>query len=78
MLEDRNLLSTFTVDHLADDLIGSGSNGSLRYCLTQATSGDDTITFGASGTINLTGALPDLSHSVSIQGPGANSLILQR
>jgi hypothetical protein len=30
MLEVRNLLSTFTVDHLADDMVGSGLNGSLR------------------------------------------------
>jgi hypothetical protein len=78
MLEDRNLPSTFTVDHLADDLVGSGLNGSLRYCLTQATSGQDTITFGVTGTINLTGVLPDLSHSVRIQGPGANLLTVQR
>jgi hypothetical protein len=68
-LEDRNLLSTFTVDHLADDLVGSGLNGSLRYCITNATDGD-AISFGVTGTINLTGALPALSHSISIAGPG--------
>jgi hypothetical protein len=28
----------------------------------------------SSGTINLTGALPDLAHRVTIQGPGANNL----
>jgi hypothetical protein len=78
MLEDRNLLSTFTVDHLADDLVGSGLNGSLRYCLAQATSGNDTITFGVTGTLNLTGALPDLAHSISLQGPGANNLTVRR
>jgi len=31
LLEDRTLLSVFTVNHLADDLVGSGLNGSLRY-----------------------------------------------
>src|SRR5262249_33895597 len=70
ILEARNLLSTFTVDHLADDLVGSALTGSLRYCITQATSGNDTINIGVTGTINLAGALPDLAHSVSIQGPG--------
>src|SRR5262249_52734349 len=76
-LEDRNLLSTFTVDHLADDLVGQGLSGSLRYCLTQAADGD-TITFGVQGTINLTRALPDLTHSIGIQGPGANLLTVRR
>jgi hypothetical protein len=73
MLEDRNLLSIFTVDHLADDALGSGLNGSLRYCINHTTDGDS-IQFGVTGTINLTGNLPDLSHSVGIQGPGANLL----
>jgi hypothetical protein len=77
MLEDRNLPSTFTVDHLADDLVGSGLNGSLRYTITNAVD-NDTITFGVTGTINLTGALPDLTHSVSIQGPGADRLTVRR
>jgi hypothetical protein len=44
LLEDRNLLSTFTVDHLTDDLVGAGLNGSLRYVLTNAVNGD-TVTF---------------------------------
>jgi hypothetical protein len=59
--------------------VGSGLNGSLRYAITNAANGD-TITFGTgvTGIINLTGALPDLTHSVSIQGPGANSLTLRR
>src|SRR5262249_5447379 len=77
MLEDRNLLSTFTVDHLADDLIGSGLNGSLRYCITNAVD-NDTITFGVTGTINLSGALPALTHSVTIQGPGPDLLTVRR
>jgi hypothetical protein len=77
MLEDRNLLSTFTVDHLADDLVGDGLNGSLRYCISNAADGDD-IQFGVTGTINLAGALPDLTRSVSIQGPGANNLTVRR
>jgi hypothetical protein len=78
-LEDRNLPSTFTVDHLADDQVGSGLNGSLRYCIANV--GDnDTITFADSvtGTIDLSGALPNLSHSVSIEGPGPDQLTVRR
>jgi hypothetical protein len=77
VLEARNLLSTFTVDHLADDLVGSGLNGSLRYCINNAANAD-TIQFSVTGTINLAGALPDLVHNVAIQGPGANLLTLRR
>jgi hypothetical protein len=65
------------VDHLADDTVGSGLNGSLRYCITHATDGDS-IQFGVTGTINLTGALPNLSHSISIAGPGPDQLTVRR
>jgi hypothetical protein len=64
------------VDHLADDTVGSGTNGSLRYCMTQATDGDR-IQFGVTGTINLAEALPSLTHSISIDGPGANLLTVR-
>ena len=30
VLEDRTLLSTYLVDHLADDLVGTGTSGRLR------------------------------------------------
>jgi hypothetical protein len=76
-LEDRNLLSTYTVDHLTDDLVGSGLNGSLRYCILNAVD-NDMITFGVTGTINLTGPLPSLIYNISIQGPGANQLTVRR
>jgi hypothetical protein len=77
ILEDRTLPSTFLVDHLADDTMGSGLTGSLRYALTQAADNDH-ITFGVTGTINLTGALPDLTHSISIDGPGASLMTVRR
>src|SRR6516225_9935170 len=75
VLEDRNLPSTFTVNHLADDLVGSGLNGSLRYCLNQAANGD-TITFGVSGTITLGGNELDITKSLDIEGPGADQLAI--
>jgi hypothetical protein len=78
LLEDRMLLSTFTVDRLTDTGQGSGLAGDLRYCITQATSGQDAIDFGVTGTIRLTQVLPDLSSSVTINGLGANLLTVQR
>jgi hypothetical protein len=52
-------------------------NGDLRYCLTNAASGDN-IQFGVTGTINLTRALPDLARNITIQGPGPASLTVRR
>jgi hypothetical protein len=66
------------VDRLTDTGEGEGPAGDLRYCLTRATSCEDTITFSVTGTINLTGALPDLNANVTIVGPGASSLIVRR
>jgi predicted outer membrane repeat protein len=77
VLEDRTLLSTYLVDHLADDMVGTGTSGSLRYAITHAMDGD-TITFGVTGTINLSGALPNLTHNISINGPGPDLLTVRR
>jgi hypothetical protein len=79
-LEDRTLPSTFVVDRLTDTGAGEGLAGDLRYCIGQANAnpGDDTITFSVTGTINLTGALPDLSSNIDLQGPGAGSLTVRR
>jgi len=76
-LEDRAMLSLYTVDHLAEDMVGDGFNGSLRYCITNATDGDS-IQFSIIGTINLTRALPNLTHSISIEGPGPDLLTVRR
>jgi len=76
ILEDRTLLSIYMVNSLTDTGTGSGLAGDLRYCITQATSGRDTITFkqGLTGTIQLQNPLPTLNASVDIQGPGADTL----
>jgi hypothetical protein len=76
VLEDRNLLSTYLVDRLTDTGAGSGLSGDLRYCIGHATDGD-AITFGVTGTINLARELPHLTHSISIEGPGASLLAIQ-
>jgi fibronectin-binding autotransporter adhesin len=78
-LEDRRLLSTFTVNNTGDNGSGSGLVGDLRYCITQANSagGDETITFdstvfGTPQTITLSGTqleLSDTTGTETITGP---------
>ena len=67
-LENRNLLSTFPVTSLADS-----GGGSLREGII---SGDSTIVFapGLHGTIKLTSGDMQITKSVTIDGPGANTL----
>jgi hypothetical protein len=79
VLEDRTLLSTYTVTGLTDTGTGSGLTGDLRYCIARATSGNDTITFaqGLTGTIKPESALPALNASVAIQGPGTAALTVE-
>ena len=74
-LEDRCLLSTWTVNNTLDD----GSTGSLRWAITQADSmgGTETIdfdpiVFATQETITLNSALPELSDTtgtMTIDGP---------
>jgi predicted outer membrane repeat protein len=74
-LEQRILLSTFTVSNMADD----GSLGTLRWAVARANNagGTNTINFqsGLTGTITLTsGALDLISGNLTIEGPAADSL----
>jgi hypothetical protein len=73
VLEDRTLPSTFTVLNLND-----GGPGSLRteVAAANATLGTNTIAFahGLHGTITLTSGELLISNSVTINGPGANTL----
>ena len=56
--------------------------GTLRAAITQANQDatNDTITFapGLTGTIALASALPDLSQTLTIDGPGASALTVAR
>ena len=65
--------TTLVVTTLAD----SGA-GSLRAAITNAnaSSGNVTITFAVTGTINFASALPPLTQSMTITGPGAASLTI--
>ncbi len=79
-LEDRTLMSTCHVTRLTDQGVGKGFRGDLRYCINKVNTepGPDAIDFTVTGTINLTGALPDVSTDIDIQGPGANLLTIRR
>jgi hypothetical protein len=76
-LESRALPSLFTDDRHTDYGEGKGQAGDLRYCLTQANDRDQVI-FSVTGTINLVQALPDLTRSIAIEGPGAEFLTVRR
>src|SRR5262245_16406797 len=80
VLEDRTLLATCHVTRLSDTGVGQGLRGDLRYCINYANNnpGPDAIDFKVTGTINLTGALPDLATDIDILGPGANLLTVAR
>src|SRR5438067_2516804 len=78
-LEDRVLLSTYTVVDLGDAGAGSDLSGDLRYCLTQAnTNGEasNQIVFDSSlaGTITLTQGVLAITKDVQLAGPGASGL----
>jgi hypothetical protein len=71
ILEDRTLPSTFTVTNLLD----SGP-GSLRAAVAAANAnpGADVINVATTGTIALTSGELDITDSLTINGPGLNSL----
>ncbi|HYE15589.1 MAG TPA: choice-of-anchor Q domain-containing protein [Pyrinomonadaceae bacterium] len=81
--------TTFTVNstgdggdaNLGDGLCNDGAgNCTLRAAIQQANAlgGADTIQFSVTGTINLTGPLPDLSTDMTITGPGSGLLTVRR
>ncbi len=81
-LEDRRLLSTFTVNSTGDTGTGSGLVGDLRYCITQANAagGPETITFDKTvfqtpQTITGTFELSDTTGTETILGPVAGVTI---
>jgi len=75
-LAQKARAETFVVDRLTDTGEGEQFRGDLRYCIINATSGEDVIVVATRGTINLTRALPDLNVSVTIEGPRETALRL--
>jgi hypothetical protein len=79
ILEDRVVPSNFTVNSNGDSGTGSGTTGDLRYCITQANTvgGSNTIDFSfPSAAISLNSALPTITNNLTINGKGANRLII--
>ena len=80
-LEDRTVLSTISL--AVTTLAGTGV-GTLRSAITMADQGAASksyvIKFSVTlpATIDLLSALPDLSNNISIKGPGASDLTVQR
>jgi len=83
--------ATITVNSLADGAPANDGQCTLREALINANnndqsgsadcapgSGADSITISVTGTINLTGALPNISENLTINGPGAASLAVRR
>jgi uncharacterized repeat protein (TIGR01451 family) len=77
-LEERLTPSTFTVTNLSDT--GAGSLRAAILGVNGDTDPSSVIAFApaVTGTIDLQSILPDLSHNVSIDGPGANVLTVAR
>jgi hypothetical protein len=71
MLEERCLPSTFMVTNLLD-----AGAGSLRAAVSAANAnpGADVINFATTGAITLTSGELDVTDSLTINGPGVNSL----
>jgi hypothetical protein len=84
VLETRQLLATCNVVRLGDfgagATMGDFSRGDLRFCINHANAnpGADVININATGTINLTGPLPELATDMEILGPGANVATVRR
>jgi hypothetical protein len=85
-LEDRQLLSTFTVENTSDTVIsGVPASGTLRWAIEQAdqAGGTDSIdfdpsVFGTAQTITLGQLLTpiEISTAITINGPGAGLLTI--
>ena len=72
-----SLGAAYNVNALTDTGAGAGLSGDLRYCITQANAiaGSHTITFGVTGTINLTSTLPTFTRQISITATIGNIVI---
>lgn len=73
------LLTVNTLDD-HNDFTCDGTDCTLREAIQVANNfpTEDTIDFAVTGTINLATALPEISDSVAIEGPGAELLIVRR
>lgn len=65
--------TVFDVNSTGDANTGSGTSGTLRWCIGQAnlSAGPHTINFSVAGTISITSSLPALLQSITIDGSAA-------
>ena len=81
--------ATLTVNSLADGTPANDGRCTLREAITNANdqsgstdcaagSGSDVIRVGVTGTVQLSGALPELSGNLQIEGPGADRFTVRR
>jgi CSLREA domain-containing protein len=76
----QGFLLTVTTLEDHNDFSCDGTDCTLREAIQAANNfpTEDTIDFAVTGTINLVSALPDISDSVAIEGPGSASLTVRR
>jgi CSLREA domain-containing protein len=85
--------ATITVNSTADKVVEDDGLCTLREAINAASndtsagtiagecaagSGADTINIGVTGTVNLTGVLPNLASNLQIEGPGADRFTVRR
>jgi CSLREA domain-containing protein len=56
----------------------TASGATAGECAAGSSTGSDTITISVSGTINLTGALPQFLSDINLSGPGSSLLTVRR
>ncbi|HBB95755.1 MAG TPA: hypothetical protein DC054_10225, partial [Blastocatellia bacterium] len=56
----------------------AASGAAAGECAAGSSSGADTINIAVTGTINLTSALPNITTSLNITGPGSSQMTVQR
>jgi CSLREA domain-containing protein len=85
-------MATITVNSVADDAPANNGQCTLREAILNANganqsgstdcvaggTADNTINFSVTGAINLTGALPDITRTLTITGPDARLLTVRR
>ena len=63
---------------LGDAISSANFDANSGHCVGAGTYGDDTIAITATGTMNLTNALPSFTSNVVVNGPGASQLNVHR
>jgi len=70
--------NTNTQCSLREAIINANADNQSGSSDCAAGSGADVINIGVSGTVNLSGVLPDLSSNIEIKGPGADQFTVRR